>query len=144
MNTELENKDLTSNDAKPVLYDVESLKLKLYNRSKSAYKCGESKHTIAILEEDFDDLIDDIIGSTDIYCKICSSCGEEDCCIPTICKNHKDGIYCESNLLAMKVAYCTLKDFYNWLYENEGANKYIIDKLNKLKDKVEDEFYTKP
>lgn len=76
----------------------------------------------------------------DIYCKICSSCGEEGCCAPTICRNHKDGLYCEFNLLTLKVAYCTLRDFYNWLYENESDNRILIDKLNELEDKVEEEF----
>ena len=44
--------------------------------------------------------------------------------------------------MAMKIAYCTLRDFYNWLYENESANKNIIDKLNEIEDKVEVEFNT--
>ena len=84
----------------------------------------------------------DLTDNIDVYCKICSSCGEEGCCIPTICQNHKDGKYCESNLMVMKIAYCTLRDFYNWLYENESANKNIIDKLNEIEDKVEVEFNT--
>lgn len=84
----------------------------------------------------------DLTDSRDVYCKICSSCGEEGCCIPTICQNHKDGMYCESNLMAMKIAYCTLRDFYNWLCENKSANKNIIDKLNEIEDKVEVEFST--
>lgn len=53
----VQNIDLTHTIGNTVLGEVELL---LYKYAKSVYKGGESKHTVAILEEDFYKLIEDI------------------------------------------------------------------------------------
>ena len=73
-----------------------------------------------------------------MYCKICNSCGEDGCCPATICTNHKDGEYCETNQKTLKVSYYTLREFYDFLYEDKTKNKEYIDKLNEIEDRIED------
>jgi len=68
-----------------------------------------------------------------MYCKICNACGEETCCPPTICKNHKDGKYCEWYFEELKRSHRVLRDLLEFLYEDEEKNVELINKLENEK-----------
>jgi hypothetical protein len=63
----------------------EKIKIALWNRVKSTYPIGTSKHTNALLEEDFDSFIEDVVKictiptvvgrSEQLVCN-CQGCGE--------------------------------------------------------------------
>jgi len=69
------------------------------------------------------------------YCPHCTSCGETGCCSPTICLNHPEGYYCETNQDALKVSYFTLNEFWNQLDENK------FPEVEKLLEEIYDKNY---
>jgi hypothetical protein len=75
----------------------------------------------------------------DVYCPYCTSCGETGCCSPTICINHPKGFYCERNMGDLRVSYYTLDKFWQWIYNNKDSNKEVLDKLNEIYDKENDD-----
>ena len=75
----------------------------------------------------------------DVYCPYCSSCGETGCCSPAICINHPKGFYCERNMGDLRVSYYTLDKFWQWVYNNKEENKKVLEKLNEIYDKENDE-----
>lgn len=68
------------------------------------------------------------------YCPHCNSCGETGCCSPTICTNHPDGYYCETNRRELRISYYTLNEFWSSV-----VDKDIEKKLSEIYDKYEDE-----
>jgi hypothetical protein len=75
----------------------------------------------------------------DVYCPYCTSCGETGCCSPTICINHPKGFYCERNMGDLRVSYYTLDKFWQWIYNNKESNEEVLNKLNEIYDKENDE-----
>ena len=65
-----------------------------------------------------------------LYCKVCGACGEDGCCSALMCKQHKNGVYCEWYLKELKFAYAMFKDIYPLLDEKETE-----DIFNKNFDK---------
>lgn len=64
------------------------------------------------------------------YCKICSACGEEGCCSPVMCEQHKDGEYCGSYLRDLKFNYTLLNAFEENIYDK------MSDELKKEYDEL--------
>jgi hypothetical protein len=75
------------------------------------------------------------------YCKICSACGEEGCCSPLNCSQHKDGEYCEWYLRDLKYAYKSNKEILKYIEENYPEKSDINLKINEILDKNIDKFY---
>ena len=75
------------------------------------------------------------------YCKICSACGEEGCCSPLNCSQHKDGEYCELYLKDLKFAYQSNKEILKYIEENYPEKSDINLKINEILDKNIDKFY---
>jgi hypothetical protein len=75
------------------------------------------------------------------YCKICSACGEEGCCSPLNCSQHKDGEYCEWYLRDLKFAYQSNKEILKYIEENYPEKSDINLKINEILDKNIDKFY---
>jgi hypothetical protein len=75
------------------------------------------------------------------YCKICSACGEEGCCSPLNCSQHKDGEYCEWYLKDLKFAYQSNKEILKYIEENYPEESDINLKINEILDKNIDKFY---
>lgn len=65
------------------------------------------------------------------YCPICESCGEDGCCPATVCKQHLNGKYCETNLKELKFAYLCFHDILKLL---DGDDKYE-NRVDELYDK---------
>lgn len=73
-------------------------------------------------------------GHKDIYCRVCTGCGEDGCCSALICSQDKDGLYCETYLLELKFAYLMYRDMFEVLYK---GNEVVIDKIYDINyDKV--------
>ncbi len=65
------------------------------------------------------------MDNTDIYCKICSGCGEDGCCPASMCTQSKDGLYCENYLQELKFGYFMYSD----IVEKLDIDKEALDKI---------------
>jgi hypothetical protein len=73
----------------------EQIKIALWNKVKSTYPSGTSKHTNALLEEDFDSFIDDVVK----ICTIPAVVGQReqlvcDCMPDPTCRVEKNKVLC--------------------------------------------------
>ena len=75
------------------------------------------------------------INMDDLYCKICSACGEDGCCSALICKQHKDGLYCEGYLRDLKFKASVLDDCFELL------EKHCDKEFDDIYDKHWEIFY---
>lgn len=100
------------------------------------YYIKEEKIEYESLINDGDD-IDDYSQ----YCKICSACGEEGCCSPLNCSQHKDGEYCEWYLRDLKYAYKSNKEILKYIEENYDENSEINIKINEILNNNINKFY---
>jgi hypothetical protein len=100
------------------------------------YTIKEEKIEYESLINDGDD-IDDYSQ----YCKICSACGEEGCCSPLNCSQHKDGEYCEWYLRDLKYAYKSNKEILKYIEENYDENSEINIKINQILNNNINKFY---
>lgn len=71
------------------------------------------------------------------YCGVCEACGEDGCCSALVCKQHKDGEYCESYLLDLKFGYRMYHDIYELLKDDKESKK----KFKKIHRKNHDLTY---
>ena len=101
------------------------------------------KYTIKEEKIEYESLINDgdDIDDYSQYCKICSACGEEGCCSPLNCSQHKDGEYCEWYLRDLKYAYKSNKEILKYIEENYDENSEINIKINEILNKNIDKFY---
>jgi hypothetical protein len=97
------------------------------------------KYSIKEEKIEYETIIDD--GNDSPYCKICSACGEEGCCSPLNCSQHKDGKYCELYLRDLKFAYQSNKEILKYVEENYPEKSDINLKINEILDKNIDKFY---
>ena len=72
-----------------------------------------------------------------MYCPVCSGCGEEDCCSPLNCIQSPDGSYCQRYLNDLKFGY----KMYNEISKLIGDDPKYKEDIDKLFDKVYDEIY---
>jgi hypothetical protein len=61
-----------------------------------------------------------------MYCDICESCGDENCCPPTRCKQNNNGKYCENYLNILKNTYKLHVKLINEIYTDENLYKNLI------------------
>lgn len=76
-----------------------------------------------------------------VYCEICSGCGEEGCCPPTICKMDKNGKYCEWYLNDLKFSYAMYRDIGKLIYDNPKFKEEFKEEINAIFNKNFDLFY---
>lgn len=89
------------------------------------------------------EIINTIIDKYSPYCSECSACGEEGCCSPLMCNQSEEGHHCAYYLRTLKYTYELHEAFIKHLYENEDANKDIIEQLNKIDDVIYAKYYEK-
>jgi hypothetical protein len=101
------------------------------------------KYTIKEEKIEYESLINDgdDIDDYSQYCKICSACGEEGCCSPLNCSQHKDGEYCEWYLKDLKFAYQSNKEILKYIEENYDENSEINIKINEILNNNINKFY---
>lgn len=67
-----------------------------------------------------------------LYCKICSACGEEGCCSPLSCQQHPDGEYCQRYLTDLKFAYDFYEKISGYLCSSTSENGAKFDEIFNL------------
>jgi uncharacterized protein YxeA len=92
-------------------------------------------------KKEYESFINDEDVNYSPYCKICSACGEEGCCSPLNCSQHKDGEYCELYLKDLKFAYQSNKEILNYIEENYDENSEINIKINEILNNNINKFY---
>lgn len=81
------------------------------------------------------------VESESVYCNICSACGEEGCCSPLLCQQHKDGSYCEWYLRDLKYGYKSYNDIIKYIDENYNDDSDLIKKIKEINDENYNKFY---
>ena len=73
-----------------------------------------------------------------VYCPVCESCGEEECCSPLICQHVEGGSYCKTNLRHLKLGYLLAEYLQNNLYSKlpEELKKEYDDKWHEFYDEI--------
>lgn len=67
-----------------------------------------------------------------VYCEICSGCGEEGCCQPTMCTMDKDGKYCEWYLADLRFGYAMYRDMYKLIEDNPKLKEELKEKIDAI------------
>ena len=76
----------------------------------------------------------------DFYCSICQSCGETECCPPTICTQEEGCKYPKTNLIDLKYNYTSYRRLLEYIYSRECYPE-ILKELDKIQDEEYDKWY---
>ena len=64
-----------------------------------------------------------LVFDEQVYCPVCTSCGEEGCCSPIHCQQHAKGFYCEGAMRDLKWGYQMFKDTSNLIPQDAETQK---------------------
>ncbi|MFN7656447.1 MAG: hypothetical protein ACK5OW_01525 [bacterium] len=129
---------LEANQFEREQYGIEYVTITSINEVGQVYYCEADWNNNKIYLGHFFDEAKIYEDGYDVYCPICTGCGEEGCCSPLMCKQSQDGHYCESYLRDLKFGYKMYNDIYDLIPKDEETKK----KLDEIFDKNYERYYT--
>lgn len=94
-------------------------------------------------KKEYEIILDDEEKEQSSYCKICSACGEEGCCSPLLCQQHKDGAYCDWYLRDLKYGYKSYNDILKYIDDNFPKDSKIYKDIDNILENNLNKFYNK-